>query len=659
MTMKFAWRIIYIPAVLTGILLCVILSLQLVKPTVQENQEVEDFSYLLRGMTLSSNALNSSVHIAVVVNNATSLFTLMKSVLIYRHSRIHFHFVFIDELVEKTILTFMKSWPVANVLYSSYSLSELKKNTSWLPNDNFLEASNDIVKLHLPTILPQYLDRVILLDTDLIMTADMWPIWNLFLQPEIKQKAMAVSRSNSLDGKHFDGAIILYNLATLRSVQWTHVWHRAALKVNSPSRPFLHRRIVNRIITEFPNIHSLLPCKLINICKTDITSQCEDFFNLTNSYFVVLKDLRGKVCQNRRNYYSVEKNVNIRNSVTMMKDDKQPKPLGNKKKLSRGRLCRMLREDSTINYPTRLFHTGGYYKPKSKYETTLVTQLSINRLEMFVKLLHHWNGPVSITMYGNDTEVWNVIEFLNRSGFVKRRNLAVHFVLKQALFYPVNFLRNIALSNVKTDYVFLNDADFLPSFGLYERLLVYNKYLMRDSPKRALVIPAFQTVETNYTSVYPPDKETLLHEINNTRVTTFCPKCKHQTHAPTRYKQWYSALEPYKIDWAFHFEPYVVVRSDVVSYSRLFMGYGWNKVSQITELKARKYEFVVIPDHFIVHMPHKSSTDKSIWNLGAFKYCINRVWKKFMIVLKEKYGLHCLAENQDASTTIYHNFESL
>lgn len=37
-------------------------------------------------------------------------------------------------------------------------------------------------------------------------------------------------------------------------------------------------------------------------------------------------------------------------------------------------------------------------------------------------------------------------------------------------FYPVNLLRNVALQQVNTPYVFLTDIDFLPMFGLYSYL---------------------------------------------------------------------------------------------------------------------------------------------------------------------------------------------
>lgn len=37
-------------------------------------------------------------------------------------------------------------------------------------------------------------------------------------------------------------------------------------------------------------------------------------------------------------------------------------------------------------------------------------------------------------------------------------------------FYPINFLRNVALQQVNTPYVFLTDIDFLPMFDLYSYL---------------------------------------------------------------------------------------------------------------------------------------------------------------------------------------------
>jgi glycosyltransferase-like protein LARGE len=64
-----------------------------------------------------------------------------------------------------------------------------------------------------------------------------------------------------------------------------------------------------------------------------------------------------------------------------------------------------------------------------------------------------------------------------------------------------------------------------------------------------------------------------------------------------------------QVKWEPDFEPYVVVRSDVTEYDSRFMGFGWNKVSHIMELEAQGYEWIVLPNAFIIHKPHAPSYD--------------------------------------------------
>lgn len=61
--------------------------------------------------------------------------------------------------------------------------------------------------------------------------------------------------------------------------------------------------------------------------------------------------------------------------------------------------------------------------------------------------------------------------------------------------------------------------------------------------------------------------------------------------------------------WEPDFEPYIVVKSDVTEYDTRFMGFGWNKVSHIMELQAQDYNFVVLPNAFVIHKPHAPSYD--------------------------------------------------
>ena len=621
-----------------------------------EHVQTDEFPYSMDGVRYSSPSLDSCVHLALVVDNMTSTTTFIKSVLIHRHSLLHFHFLVSDDVLENILHTLMMSWDLQDLVYSVYSIHKQKSNESWIPSASFYDndAMNNIVKLHLPSILPATLHKVLVLaDNQLIMTNDVWDVWQLFLDKNIKNKPIAVSGNNHDD---FDGGIIIYNLELLRRIQWKEMWHKFAMKLtlNSPLHSLITTRmILNCIIDEFPNITSFLPCNLIENCMTSSERCTDGYYNdVTKPSFISLK---AKNCSRINDlysrYYELQSFVNTYNSISLRREyDRRV----SYRKVLPVFMCHKLKEASNSSFVTRLFFVGGYYKPENEFETTLVTQLSINRLEMFVKLMDHWTGPASITMYGNDVEVWNTMQFLKQyCEFKERQNIAIHFVIKQGIFYPVNYLRNVALSNVKTEFVFLNDADFLPSFEMHERLKVYNRHLLNNKMKRALVIPAFQSKIADLT--YPSDKAALLKFLQfSSKVTTFCPNCYHKTHGPTRYKQWYDSLYPYEINWAYHYEPYVVVKSDVVKYNQNFMGYGWNKVSQITELKAQQYQFIVVPDNFIIHIPHKQSNGRGIWSTGSFKYCINKVWKDFINDLKHKYGANCLQNHQQA-TIVFDN----
>lgn len=69
-----------------------------------------------------------------------------------------------------------------------------------------------------------------------------------------------------------------------------------------------------------------------------------------------------------------------------------------------------------------------------------------------------------------------------------------------------------------------------------------------------------------------------------------------------------------QVSWQPDYEPYVVVKKDIPLYDTRFVGFGWNKVSHIMELYAQDYSFYVLPNAFIIHMPHSPSFD-----IGKFR----------------------------------------
>ena len=598
-----------------------------------------------------------TVHLAFIVESTTSTATLLKSILTHRHSPLHFHFI-LSPFSQTVLQKLMDTWELPYVEYSFYlvNINDFKESISWIPKSHPAK----VFKLLLPSILPSTLNRVIFLDNDVTVMSDIQELWGFFDEVQKKNKLIGIANSfgdsKSSELQFFNTDVVLFNLYAARQRNWTDLWHQVIKQSSS--------LVVEDIISRVAGNDSFLslPCNWnFDITSYKYRQMCDLNYDdckiirwsipgpitqyaTDDSYIVYFRKFKTFIMQYDGNLLRY---VPLKcGKIQRKTDTEQDIFITSKNANNDTKICQIFKEQSQTVFRTHLYFYGQKYHPVSDYETTLVTQLSLDRLRTFHMLISQWDGPISISMYGTDFDMWQFSQYVESYNILKnRKNMAIHIVYKQGNFYPVNYLRNIALNAVSTPYVFLDDGDFIPAKSLFSYLKKATKSLLTGSQKRALVIPAFET--TRYKLSFPNDKAQLLKLIRLKMVSQFCVGCAHKTHAPTNYRTWFKAKYPYKIQWAFHFEPYVVVRSDVVRYDQRFVGYGYNKVSQITELKAQGYEFVVIPQGFIIHSPHAPTMDKGIWEYTSFKHCLESVWKGFLSELVHKYGVNCLKENKD------------
>jgi glycosyltransferase-like protein LARGE len=272
---------------------------------------------------------------------------------------------------------------------------------------------------------------------------------------------------------------------------------------------------------------------------------------------------------------------------------------------------------------------------------TLVAQLSMDRLQMVEALCQHWEGPISLAMYMSDSEVQQFLGYAQTSEILReRKNIGYHIVYRDGPFYPINHLRNVALQQVTTPFVFLTDVDFLPMFGLYEYLKRSVAAMgLESANKKALVVPAFET--QRYRISFPKTKAELLSMLDMGTLFTFRYHVWTRGHAPTNFANWRTATTPYRIIWEQDFEPYIVVKRDIPEYDPRFVGFGWNKVSHIMELHAQGFEFIVLPNAFIVHMPHAPSFDIAKYrSSSSYRKCLKILKVEFVKDLSRRYGRH-------------------
>ncbi|XP_020615293.1 LARGE xylosyl- and glucuronyltransferase 2-like [Orbicella faveolata] len=121
------------------------------------------------------------IHVAVVCaghNASRQVVTLIKSILFHRRNPLHFHFIS-DGIAEKILTFLFQTWAIPAVDTSFYSTETVKDKVSWIPNKHY-SGIFGLMKLVLTEALPRSLDKVVVLDTDVIFASDIAELWRIF-----------------------------------------------------------------------------------------------------------------------------------------------------------------------------------------------------------------------------------------------------------------------------------------------------------------------------------------------------------------------------------------------------------------------------------------------------------------------------------------------
>ena len=229
---------------------------------------------------------------------------------------------------------------------------------------------------------------------------------------------------------------------------------------------------------------------------------------------------------------------------------------------------------------------------------TLVSQLSNDRLWMIPYHCERWgDNPMSIVVFTDRTSADVKSELISNG--CSEESLTLRTV-KRTKFdpsgteYPVNLLRNLAMSAVKTSHILYADVDFWPSSDLFTIIsnATIKERLASDS-KLAAVIPVFQMErmcreyrdcrETNIPKM-PRHKKGLMWLLDRRGAHSFDPTNKGG-HGSTKYKTWEKQKTSTFVDLTCiksnRYEPYLALRycSELPPFQEGFTGYGKNKMT--------------------------------------------------------------------------------
>ncbi|NXJ13664.1 LARG2 glucuronyltransferase, partial [Odontophorus gujanensis] len=630
------------------------------------------------------------LHVAIVCaghNASRDVVTLVKSILFHRKNPLHFHFI-TDSVAHQILQTLFQSWMVPSIHVSFYNADDLKAGTlpplhpphfltqlgtwrpevSWIPNKHY-SGIYGLMKLTLTKALPSNLSKVIVLDTDITFATDIAELWAVFGKFSEKQVIGLVENQSDWYlgnlwknhkpwpalGRGFNTGVILLLLDRLRRLGWEQMWRLTAERelMSMLSTSLADQDIFNAVIKQNPALVYRLPC-FWNVQLSDHTrsEQCyTEVSDLKVIHWNSPKKLRvkNKHVEFFRNLYLtfLEYDGNLLRrelfgcaSLPSPPSDQLQQAL---EELDEDDPCYDFRRQHLTQHRVHLFFLQyEFLALPNPTDVTLVAQLSMDRLQMLEAICKHWAGPISLALYMSDAEAQQFLRYAQASEVLSaRRNVAYHIVYKEGQFYPINLLRNVALANTQTPYVFLTDIDFLPMYGLYDYLRNSIQQLELPHRKAALIVPAFETL--HYRLTFPKSKAELLSMLDMGSLYTFRYHVWPKGHAPTDYAKWRTATVPYRVAWQPDFEPYVVVRRDCPKYDQRFVGFGWNKVSHIMELDAQEYELLVLPNAFMIHMPHAPSFDISKFRLSAaYRGCLQTLREEFHQDLSRRYGAAAL-----------------
>ena len=198
-------------------------------------------------------------------------------------------------------------------------------------------------------------------------------------------------------------------------------------------------------------------------------------------------------------------------------------------------------------------------------KVTLVSQVSMDRMQILERTLINWSGPISLAIHvpvkdiKNGLDQWQLIYLekkLRLLNLIVNSKIVLVISNEKENVYPINVLRNAAFNNIDTEYAFLVDADFIPcpelEFKLEHHLnnLHRSQFKNYNSNKLAFVVPAFEYIEDQrFDDSISKTKEEFMQLIfrDEPIIQPFRIVESIESHRLTNYWKWYISNKAYKV----------------------------------------------------------------------------------------------------------------
>ena len=590
-----------------------------------------------------------TVHVVMVVGSDTlswQSYLAIKSVLIHRTTKLHFHFI-TDSMTRTVLNSMMSSWLLPGVLHDYYDLKE-----TWRRIGRSHDYQNHcygtlILQLNLMQILPDSVQRVIVVNPTSTVKIDLQHLWSVAMSCEdhmitfcIEGCVLHCHRDTAVAQKTTGDSILLWgvmtlNLCGIRALQKTNInaWTLVVKTFDKcgPDSIERFRDVVQEwSITLDVTNSNRNPYTRTNIVQNAMCGESISVFNsqetnhTLNNICKYVREYDGNIL--RYSQYQVVDNTG-NNCAIETQTLVEPAPDAND-------ICKLFVWEKKTRRRELPFLLQYSYNTTDTHDVTLINHLDCNRLYLMERSIRNWEGPINFGIQVTDSEVQTVIDFISNSTILReRKNISYHLLFRIGPSYPINHLRVLALTHAVTPYVFHNDIDFVSSYGMYTTLKADLRRL-GNLNKISVVVPAFETTDPDLK--FPSNRKEMLSFIAKKKVYQFHVEIFSPGHRQTNYAKWVKATEPYTVIWKHSYEPFCVLEKSAVTFDTHFVGRFGDKNSYNTELHMAGFKFIAIHDCFIIHMPHPVNKQ----NKPNLLKC-NQDWQKEWVIQKRKqYNYH-------------------
>ncbi|KPJ18829.1 Glycosyltransferase-like protein LARGE1 [Papilio machaon] len=407
-----------------------------------------DSTYKVPEIPDEAGTLCETVHIALVCMGKCTriIMPMLKSLLQHRQNPIHFHFI-VDTAADQTISKLFDTWDLPDVKYTCYNAQNSLSQVRWVPNSHY-SGIYALVKLLFPDILPDTLQQVIVLDSDLTFLCDIAELWNMFRNMTDNQLFGLVENESNWYydtakrwpalGRGYNTGVMLLDLNKIRKkINWTKVWHSAVNEniERLKQTTLADQDVINAIIKKDPNLVYNISCQYnVQMSTKTLAKGCygEDrdnikiiHWNSPSKYNIRIRD-----ADYFKNIYLSYVNFDGNLLKEKLHTCSQTEPVTYK--INHSDLCSSFRAAQRVKLRTHLYYMEYTYDDIDNFDVTLVLQLSMDRLQFLERLVKYWEGPLSAAIYLSDCEVTKFESFIRdwSDTLSSRKNIGYHLVFK-------------------------------------------------------------------------------------------------------------------------------------------------------------------------------------------------------------------------------------